>query len=145
MTRRPAPTPLRLMTGPVPRRGAPKHTLPSLPRPAFHPPVRISKGPVPRERAHALVMPEPDAFARTLPIAPLRSPTSARSGSTDGCTSRSSSESTRSRRSSSPPFAEDLRVRGPWEKHTRAFELGIDISTVVVPPGPVAINPVPVW
>jgi len=52
MPRRPPPTPLQLFHGPLPPRGQPKFTLPSVPRPIFHPPSVIARGPVSRERVH---------------------------------------------------------------------------------------------
>lgn len=48
--RRPPPSSLRLVGGPLPARSRPKHTLPSLPRPAFHPKVTPMPGPKPRRR-----------------------------------------------------------------------------------------------
>ncbi|SRR6266436_5305679 len=39
MPRRPPPTPLLLVQGPLPPRGTSKFTMPSVPRPAFHPPT----------------------------------------------------------------------------------------------------------
>ncbi|CCM03845.1 uncharacterized protein FIBRA_05994 [Fibroporia radiculosa] len=159
MPRRPAPSPLRLVQGPLPLRGKPKHTLPSLPRPVFHPPARLSQGPVPRERTHALTSPPDDAenHLSRLDVTPLAllslegamSPTSSIGGHSDGMRSRTSLESSRSSgersRSSSPPPEREIRIQGPWVKHARSFSLPIDINTIVVPPQPVAINPLPVW
>jgi len=39
MPRRPPPTPLLLVQGPLPPRGESKFTMPSVPRPIFHPPT----------------------------------------------------------------------------------------------------------
>jgi len=156
MPRRPAPSPLRLVDGPLPRRGKPKHTLPSIPRPAFHPPTRLTEGAAPRERARSFT-PEPalprehTTLSELPPLAiPLlsgsSSPTSSSySGSTVGRRSRTSSESSRLSGERSRLSMDEVKVHGPWEKHARSFSLPIDINTVVVPPRPVAINPVPVW
>ncbi|KAI0075484.1 hypothetical protein K474DRAFT_1582781, partial [Panus rudis PR-1116 ss-1] len=53
--RRRPPSPLRLVEGPLPPRNKPKHTLPSLPRPAFNPKVHIvtAPGPKPRRRVNS--------------------------------------------------------------------------------------------
>ncbi|KAF8526832.1 hypothetical protein BU17DRAFT_82252 [Hysterangium stoloniferum] len=48
MPRRPPPTALRLHPGPTPPRSHPKHTLPSVPRPAFYAP---KAAPIP-DRVH---------------------------------------------------------------------------------------------
>lgn len=101
MPRRSAPTPLRLVTGPLPRRGLPRHTLPSVPRPAFHPPVRLSEGPVPRERAHTFTLEPASGRVELAPVVhslmdAASSPTSSVSGSSDGRRSRASWESARS-------------------------------------------------
>ncbi|KAI0048228.1 hypothetical protein FA95DRAFT_1491300 [Auriscalpium vulgare] len=53
MPRRPPPTALRLVEGPLPPRGRAKFTLPSVPRPIFHPPAVVAHGPVPRARLQA--------------------------------------------------------------------------------------------
>ncbi|TCD68227.1 hypothetical protein EIP91_011296 [Steccherinum ochraceum] len=58
LPRRPPPSALRLVQGPLPHRARPKHTLPSLPRPAFYPKIHVPRtGPTPRKRAQeALVL-----------------------------------------------------------------------------------------
>jgi len=53
MPRRPPPTPLHLVQGPLPPRGISKFTLPSMPRPIFHPQTMVGQRPVPRERVHS--------------------------------------------------------------------------------------------
>jgi hypothetical protein len=50
MPRRPPPTPLLLVQGPLPSRGMSKFTMPSVPRPIFHPQTMVAQRPVPRER-----------------------------------------------------------------------------------------------
>ena len=171
MPRRPAPSPLRLVQGPLPKRGEPKHTLPSLPRPAFHPPSRASQGPVPRERSQ-IYAPNADqevsgARASVVQLAPALptgavSPTSAwssvngggsmsrghsRQNSTSSTSSRRSSRSSReSLRSSRSSLDEDADATyGPWVTNIKTFGLPFDPSTLIMPPQPAAINPVPVW
>ena len=41
MPRRPPPTPLLLVRGPLPGRGTAKFMMPSVPRPIFHPPAAV--------------------------------------------------------------------------------------------------------
>jgi len=53
MPRRPPPTPLHLVQGPLPPRGRSKFTMPSIPRPIFHPQKMVGQRPVPRERVHS--------------------------------------------------------------------------------------------
>lgn len=53
MPRRPPPTPLHLVQGPLPPRGRSKFTMPSIPRPIFHPQKMVGQTPVPRERVHS--------------------------------------------------------------------------------------------
>ncbi|KAH9981466.1 hypothetical protein BGW80DRAFT_1270383 [Lactifluus volemus] len=54
MPRRPPPTPLLLVHGPLPPRGQSKFTMPSVPRPIFHPPSVVARSPVPCERAQRI-------------------------------------------------------------------------------------------
>ncbi|KAH9857807.1 hypothetical protein C2E23DRAFT_881373 [Lenzites betulinus] len=145
MPRRSPPTPLRLHAGPLPARGHPKHTLPSLPRPAFHGPALSyntspTAGPVPRARmAHTalppLVIPDfglPGALAGlfTAQESAPSSPTSAGSSASVGSTgSMGSVERKRSREF----------VRGPWD-HSGAIRVPFDVGAVLPPPRPVAIN-----
>ncbi|EPT05415.1 hypothetical protein FOMPIDRAFT_1021255 [Fomitopsis schrenkii] len=169
MPRRSAPTPLRLVQGPLPKRGEPKHTLPSLPRPAFHPPSRVSQGPVPRERSqvYATTADREDSGARAsvaqlVPALPTGavSPTSAWFGSSGGSKSRGhsreSSTSSSSSRRNSRSSRESSRTSsldeenadmayGPWVTNVKTFGLPFDPSTLIMPPQPAAINPVPVW
>lgn len=53
MPRRPPPSPLRLVQGPLPPRGRSKFTMPSMPRPIFHPETVVTKRPVTRQRVHS--------------------------------------------------------------------------------------------
>ncbi|SRR6266404_6422829 len=54
MPRRSAPSPLLLSQGPLPPRGRSKFTMPSVPRPIFHPPSVVSRGPAPRQRVDTM-------------------------------------------------------------------------------------------
>lgn len=140
MPRRSPPTPLRLHAGPLPPRGMPKHTMPSLPRPAFHgaiPTINPTPGPVPRPRmTHnelpLLVIPEhvaPPTALSALPAAPLETQ------SWSGPSSPTSAESTRSTpRKKSKEF-----VRGPWD-HSGAIHVPFDVGAVLPPPMPAALN-----
>ncbi|KAH9925260.1 uncharacterized protein B0H18DRAFT_1009324 [Fomitopsis serialis] len=170
MPRRPAPTPLRLSQGPLPKRSEPKHTLPSLPRPVFHPPPRASQGPLPRERAqaYALKLEQADDSRARAPVAQPAyglptgavSPTSSswsstskrrghsRQSSTSSLSSNSSFSSRSSRESSRRSSLDEENpnaVYGPWVKHGKGFALPFDPNTLIMPPRPAAINPLPVW
>ncbi|OSD02791.1 hypothetical protein PYCCODRAFT_1467480 [Trametes coccinea BRFM310] len=146
MPRRSPPTPLRLHTGPLPARGKPKHTLPSLPRPAFHGPhpltLDTTSKPVPRARmTHtelpALAIPEsglaglPGLYGSALEMgmgsAGPSSPTSAGSASSGRATPESGKKRSRE------------WVRGPWD-HSGAIQVPFDVGAVLPPPRPVAIN-----
>ncbi|EKM55753.1 uncharacterized protein PHACADRAFT_96073 [Phanerochaete carnosa HHB-10118-sp] len=71
MPRRSPPTPLRLHQGPLPLRGKPKHTMPSLPRPAFHRPIPIAQGPASRPRARSIAeQDEPTLNLQSSPSSP---------------------------------------------------------------------------
>ena len=138
MPRRPPPTPLRLVEGPLPPRRQPKHTLPSLPRPAFYPPVAVIQGPVPRPRARsitadmvepALELPLPEDIASRLSFASV-----GRRSSTDSDVS-----SRRSSIASGPPSpAPELKYRGPWD-HSSSIKIPFDVSAVLPPPKPAAL------
>ncbi|KIP10334.1 hypothetical protein PHLGIDRAFT_125677 [Phlebiopsis gigantea 11061_1 CR5-6] len=138
MPRRPPPTPLRLVNGPLPPRRQPKHTLPSLPRPAFYPPIAVIQGPVPRPRATSisgdlvepaleLSLPEDIAFGLSLTSMSRRS-------STDSVMS-----SRRSSMVSGPPSpALELKSRGPWD-HSSSIQIPFDVSAVLLPPKPAVL------
>jgi hypothetical protein len=53
MPRRPPPSPLRLVQGQLPPRGVSKFTMPSIPRPIFHPETMVTNRPVTRQRVHS--------------------------------------------------------------------------------------------
>ncbi|KAM5531810.1 hypothetical protein V8D89_014509 [Ganoderma adspersum] len=144
MPRRSPPTPLRLHVGPLPPRGMPKLTMPSLPRPAFYgaaPTLNTSTGAIPRPRmTHtelpSLVIPDPVApttangsFSAALTAAALENQ------AWSGPSSPTSAESTRSAtRKKSREFA-----RGPWD-HSGAIRVPFDVGAVLPPPRPAAIN-----
>lgn len=146
MPRRPAPSPLRLHQGPLPARGQPKHTLPSLPRPAFHPPVQAAPGPAPRSRAQSLAEhdePPMHSTARErLPgvaAQPRSSFGSTRTSTDSGASSPVSAAA--SREGDAPPAAGTASapvVRGPWD-HSASIKVVLDISDVLPPPAPAAL------
>ncbi|KAH9951496.1 hypothetical protein B0H21DRAFT_285987 [Amylocystis lapponica] len=154
--RRAPPTPLRLVTGPLPARGKPRHTLPSIPRPAFNPAAHVVQtGPVPRSRASA---PEPvDSYMTPAQLLPFMipmsrgyssgssSPTSAGSGSSDGDRSRSPSPAERMLRKERTHSRSSSTESSRSSVHSRSASMSFDISTILAPPRPAAINPAPVW
>ena len=140
MPRRQPPTPLRLHVGPLPARGKPKHTMPSLPRPAFQGPLpTVNAGPVPRTRmTHTelpvLVIPDlsaPSALATAATATALDPSLSWNSWS--GPSSPTSAASTASRKRSRE------FIRGPWD-HSGAIHVPFDVGAVLPPPMPAAIN-----
>ncbi|OCH95287.1 hypothetical protein OBBRIDRAFT_788481 [Obba rivulosa] len=146
MPRRAPPTPLRLVSGPLPGRGQPKHTLPSMPRPAFHPPARTA---APRARATA----EPDEV-RMLSrmdhtrLPPLVLPQALGSmlhpySGPGTPTSAGSSNSERSRPpspTSSKSDKSDRPLRAPWN-HSESIHVPFDVGAVLAPLQPAAVNP----
>ncbi|RPD79785.1 hypothetical protein L226DRAFT_181106 [Lentinus tigrinus ALCF2SS1-7] len=145
MTRRSPPTPLRLHNGPLPARGKPRHTLPSIPRPAFYgpAPTLAAGGPVPRARMTHTELPSllipvstdpgaPSAFS-ALPMATTA--ISALEATWSGPSSPTSASSTASLpRKKSREF-----IRGPWD-HSGAIHVPFDVGAVLPPPMPAAIN-----
>ncbi|KAL1947550.1 hypothetical protein VTO73DRAFT_13274 [Trametes versicolor] len=142
MVRRSPPTPLRLHNGPLPSRGQPRHTLPSLPCPAFCGPVPTSSttapGPVPRARMVHTELPQLHIPDLSLPGLPAVFSAALDTGSMPGSpTSAGSSVSSLSgggARKRSREF-----VRGPWD-HSGAIRVPFDVSTVLAPLRPAAIN-----
>ncbi|KAI0670654.1 hypothetical protein C8Q78DRAFT_1079595 [Trametes maxima] len=153
MPRRSPPTPLRLHNGPLPARGKPKHTLPSLPRPAFCGPApQQHTGPVPRARMlhtelPALAIPDPATglpsgipglFGGAMESASgPSSPTSAASSASSssyGYGSAGTGMGSGVPRKKSREF-----VRGPWD-HSGAIHVPFDVGAVLPPPRPAAIN-----
>ncbi|ETW85659.1 hypothetical protein HETIRDRAFT_414650 [Heterobasidion irregulare TC 32-1] len=123
MPRRPPPTALRLIDGPLPARGKSKFTLPSIPRPTFHPPSTVARGPVPRSREVTSVI---TANAVTSPQSqpshlPIPSPVST------------------GRASPSPSLQSSKLTRGPWD-HSRSISVPFDVESVLAPPKRVAVS-----
>ncbi|KAI1790756.1 hypothetical protein LXA43DRAFT_469908 [Ganoderma leucocontextum] len=121
----------------------PKHTMPSLPRPAFHgpvPTVNTTAGPIPRPRTThtelpSLVIPDPVAPTTGGGGFSALSAAALESQSWSGPSSPTSAESTRSAaRKRSREF-----VRGPWD-HAGAIRVPFDVGAVLPPPMPAAIN-----
>ncbi|KAI0057131.1 hypothetical protein BV25DRAFT_1785881, partial [Artomyces pyxidatus] len=110
MPRRPPPTSLRLIDGPLPPRGRSKFTLPSLPRPIFNPPSTAPRGPVPRAR---------------------QLPTERRSVSPQGSVQLGSP-------SPSSPGGGKL-ARGPWD-HSQSIAVPFDVASVLAAPKPAAVT-----
>ncbi|KII88891.1 hypothetical protein PLICRDRAFT_40528 [Plicaturopsis crispa FD-325 SS-3] len=129
MTRRAAPTALRLIQGPTPPRGVPRHTMPSMPRPTFQPPAILVRGPAPRSRSGSPRHEDTHMLHSQLP--PLAIP--------QGSSSYTSAAPPSS--SSSPETSDGMRMRGPWD-HSRSISVPFDVGTVLAPPKPVAVSPV---
>lgn len=138
MPRRAPPTALRLYDGPLPARGKPKFTLPSLPRPAFQAPAIAPRGPAPRTRQSSVTSisstnsTKSDLSATTLPplmaSADLFDPTA---------TSPSSSQAS----SPGSSFATERKtVRGPWDSSS-SIVVPFDVGSVLPPPKKAAVSP----
>jgi len=153
MPRRPAPTALRLVQGPLPPRGHPKHTLPSPPHPAFsslkgpHIMVKVKTSPEPRVPLRSTTMPQervpvashhfsvrqhPDPFL----VSPVRQ------GSPRGRLDEHSPEcDLRLGMASLPPSTSSTKfTRGPWD-HTRSVSLPFNVESLLAVPKPVAVSP----
>ena len=139
MPRRPPPSPLRLVEGPLPSRRQPKHTLPSVPRPAYHLPIPVVQGPMPRPRARPVSGPveldlpvfvELDMLPSRLSIGSM----GRRSSSDSGMSSPVSASSRGSGSDSGPPSpSSELSLRGPWV-HSSSIKIPFDVSAVLPPP-----------
>ncbi|KAJ3828124.1 hypothetical protein F5880DRAFT_1017798 [Lentinula raphanica] len=109
--RRGPPSPLRLAQGPTPPRSAPKHTMPSVPRPTFCPPMIVSRGSSGRPRASALeveiVMEEMIKSASLSPLTAGGPGRNSEGGST-------------------------LKMRGPWD-HSASIILPISVGELLAP------------
>lgn len=136
--RRPPPTSLRLVDGPLPARSRPKHTLPSLPRPTFHPKVTPMPGPKPRRRVPStedifLFINGLNTPTTIHNLVPLSIPTgSSRGGEDSGASSPVSERSDES----SPPSPSG-------NEHARRSSVGyfpFEGSTILAVPQPVAVN-----
>ncbi|KDQ60577.1 hypothetical protein JAAARDRAFT_31544 [Jaapia argillacea MUCL 33604] len=143
MPRRPAPTPLRLVAGPTPPRGQPRHTLPSVPRPTFYPPSSVPRGPVTRARtgspdlpSSSLPLMEPDVNIRLTHkhLPPLAIPQMNVRPSPQGRRSSSTSSSY-----SSSGSTGDF-VRGPWD-HSSSITVPVDLESLITIPKPAMVSP----
>lgn len=116
--RRAPPSALRLVQGPLPPRATPKHTLPSLPCPAFRPDAILPHGPIPQSRIRRA-----DSMRATFPDLPPLDLEIAN-------TYRSSSSTPTS------PIS-GHRSRGPWN-HSSSISVQVDIDSLIALPKPAA-------
>ncbi|KAI0798092.1 hypothetical protein C8Q75DRAFT_801983 [Abortiporus biennis] len=134
--RRSPPTALRLYTGPLPPRSKPKHTLPSIPRPAFDPKAHERQGPIPRRRVKPVQhvpYTQPAAFGHygVQPIVTMPSESYAQSaGAGAGAVSE--------RRSSLDNAAPITKMRAPWN-HSSGLRVPFDVASVLKPPTPAVV------
>ncbi|THH15596.1 hypothetical protein EW146_g4896 [Bondarzewia mesenterica] len=117
MPRRPPPTALRLAEGPIPPRGKSKFTLPSVPRPIFHPPSVVPRGPVPRAREPSLASAGMSSVQTPTVASNIPSPASA---------------------TQTPPSGKVMR--GPWD-HSQSISVPFDVESVLSPPKRAAVSP----
>ncbi|KAI5124063.1 hypothetical protein M0805_003890 [Coniferiporia weirii] len=146
MPRRPPPTSLRLVQGPLPPRGIARHTLPSVPRPALAP-LNVSRETVlstdSTSHAHAnyTAQPRRRSVERGLGTSGLGPGVSVgvsvgyAPGAGYSSPSSASTPSPSPQAISSPPL-----MRGPWD-YSRAVSLTIDVGSVLALPKPAAISP----
>ncbi|KAF8894439.1 hypothetical protein BD779DRAFT_838153 [Infundibulicybe gibba] len=120
MPRRAPPTSLRLVSGPIPPRSGPRHTLPSVPLPAFHPITLNSVSHETHRRAQGWSSWQPWRSTSDL---------------TDCPETVSPVDPDMSSRSGSPKS-----IRGPWD-HSRTIPLPFDVENLLAAPKPVAISP----
>jgi hypothetical protein len=159
MPRRPPPTSLRLIDGPLPSRSVPRHTMPSVPAPVFQPAVG---GPLPREREKPHTSSNYDApvlaVITTVPTA-LSLPSSSSAGispvsgadsehhdlrhsrsSSSLSSANSSASPSPSFRAMSPAPAKDGRsLRGPWD-HSSSISFHVNVDTLLAAPAPAAVH-----
>ncbi|KAJ7286008.1 hypothetical protein C8J57DRAFT_1286477 [Mycena rebaudengoi] len=123
--RRSPPSPLRLVLGPVPPRSQPKHTLPSVPRPAFSQPAMVARGPSPRPHADAPTK-EADRLLSAkfsdLPGIVIPAVNSSLPSAVLGAASPSSRGS----------------LRGPWDHSGTITIATLDVESLLTPMKPVA-------
>ncbi|CAE6366193.1 hypothetical protein RSOLAG22IIIB_01984 [Rhizoctonia solani] len=137
MPRRPAPSALRLVDGPTPARGEPRHTLPAPPQPVFQPKT-ITK---PRSGSSP---------SRTTIDAPTLfiGPDSTDKSSVNGIMFESPTERGYIPQWDMAPVAATASRRlqpGPWDR-TRINAISKEqVSELIALPKPVVANPVPIW
>ena len=124
MPRRPPPTALRLISGPTPARSAPKHVLPSVPQPIFHPISEPSiiplHGPPKQAVGHHEGISQPQLPQLDIPLV--------MSGYESGNSSPDSAVSSKAK-----------MVQGPWD-HSGIITLDFDVTRVLTPLKSVAIG-----
>ncbi|KIJ60601.1 hypothetical protein HYDPIDRAFT_116897 [Hydnomerulius pinastri MD-312] len=131
MRRRSPPTALRLVQGPLPPRTQPRHTLPSIPRPAFLPLDSLPRGPTPPPRtrqtspAHLLFS---DLPPLNLELASICRPSSSGSSSPTSASSSPTSERIPGK-----------RLRGPWDD-SGSVGLVVDVDSILAMPKPVKVG-----
>ncbi|EPQ58243.1 hypothetical protein GLOTRDRAFT_110096 [Gloeophyllum trabeum ATCC 11539] len=143
MPRRPPPSALRLVPGPTPPRGQPKHVLPSLPNPTFQPPSML-RGPSPRPRTKADTMsshtrnPEPAMGA----VSHLghRSHASLPALIIPGMAGMEPSPTPVTRSPSPTSSSGSKFVPGPWD-HSRSIVVPLNVDTLLAAPKPAAVSP----
>jgi len=159
MPRRPPPTSLLLVQGPLPSRGKPKHTLPSLPRPTLLPPnLSRASGPsqIPRAAGRGRSNSVEDAmvFSVCNPSycstgvehgirfssmeSLLSSSTSSRRGSLDSTWSSNHSRPTSP--SNSLPLSDGKLPGRSWARSSTP-SLTFDVDELLALPKPAAISP----
>ncbi|EIN07669.1 hypothetical protein PUNSTDRAFT_126649 [Punctularia strigosozonata HHB-11173 SS5] len=138
MPRRPPPTSLRLVAGPLPPRSKPRHTLPSLPMPAFYPTAETRLREKPRASRDAPVL----AIDTSVPAA-LAFPAGASPISADDSRLRhsrsSSSISSTSSTPASPAARQTRAIRGPWD-HSSSIPFQVDVDALLAAPAPAALT-----
>ncbi|KAF9452831.1 hypothetical protein P691DRAFT_696150 [Macrolepiota fuliginosa MF-IS2] len=124
MPRRPPPSSLRLVPGPLPARSVLKHSMPSVPRPTLLAPASSSRGPSPCLRqipsTEGLPRVDTQGFAGSQsPVMNGGSPVLALAPT---------------QRTSTPKIQ-----RGPWD-HSGTIPLPFDVESMITPLKPVALR-----
>ncbi|KAF9234776.1 hypothetical protein BU15DRAFT_52118 [Melanogaster broomeanus] len=125
MRHRGPPSALRLFQGPLPPRHQPKHTLPSVPCPAFHPEAFLLRGPALPHRSRQSSPSQlsfPDLPPLDLELAAI------------GRLSSSGNSSP-----TSSPSSVGKRLRGPWD-NSSSIGLRVDVDSILAMPKPAAIG-----
>lgn len=140
MPRRSPPTALRLHEGPLPSRGKPKFTLPSVPRPIFHAPSIAPRGPAPRARQASVSSNSSNSSINSFDPSTL---SQVRASSDYFPTTISPSSSQASSPSASIGSNHGHRqkmVRGPWDS-ANSIVVPFDVGSVLPPPKRAAVSP----
>ncbi|TFK42795.1 hypothetical protein BDQ12DRAFT_293396 [Crucibulum laeve] len=130
MPRRPPPTSLRLVSGPTPPRSTPKHVLPCVPRPAFHPPTATSRGAI-QQNPHTLTRHGFDSAGPESPPSLCVDISATVLVLGDAGTSPS--------RQSSPRSSPKVQ-RGPWD-HSGSIAVPFDVGDLLTPMKRVVVSP----